>query len=624
MELLRESSSTIAEIAFETGFNSVTYFNKCFNDHYGYPPGVANNSSHEIEILEQPKQQNEKKGIGKKKISVIYFIVVLSILLLVTIIFIVWKPFKDAVEPKDKSIAVLPFINDSPEETEMYFINGTMEAILINLGKIEDLRVVSRNSVEQYRNNPKPTLVVAEEMNVTYVLEGSGHRDGDMVRLFVQLIDATKDQHIWSKSYDANIEEIFTLQSEIAQMVAGEIEVIITPEEMALIEKIPTTNQTAYDLYLKARAIADWNSSNDDIEQSIELLRYSIEYDPTFAAPLVSMGTLYQALLNRNPVDNHNYLDSVIVYSNRAISLDDKNDGAYRLKGDCYIRTNDMRKAVDQYNKAIELYPNQPWAYGSMGWLYFRQNDFPQSIKNFYKSVQLNRGEELPRGLKALGLAYNQTGFHKKFKEILKQAWLLDGDTVDFYNWYSFADLTAGNFAEALESAHKVYEIDTSDLYNLSYLMLIHHFINQNNMALKYCNLYIDKMEDLGQFIPYFMPWVIYTLSQAGNDKRASFYQEKLIRYYQDGHSESNQLDQLLALVLISAMNGESEKMYNYLADINRQEKLYVWVNSLRVDPIFSDRIEEHEFLDIIGEIEKKFELQVEQNRLFLEENNML
>jgi len=89
----------------------------------------------------------------------------------------------------EKSIAVLPFKNDSPDEEKMYFINGTMEAILDNLCKIQDMRVVSRNSVEQYRDNPKPTPTVSEEMNVSYILEGSGHRDGENVRLIVQLLD---------------------------------------------------------------------------------------------------------------------------------------------------------------------------------------------------------------------------------------------------------------------------------------------------------------------------------------------------------------------------------------------------------------------------------------------------
>ena len=143
----------------------------------------------------------------------------------------------------------LPFKNDSPDQERMYFINGTMEAILDNLCKIEDLRVPGRTSVEQYRDNPKPIPTVAEELDVSYILEGSGHRDGNNVRLIIQLLDGRKDQHLWSKTYDSDIEEIFSMQSEIAQLVAAEIEAFITPEEKQLIEKVPTANLTALDFY---------------------------------------------------------------------------------------------------------------------------------------------------------------------------------------------------------------------------------------------------------------------------------------------------------------------------------------------------------------------------------------
>lgn len=138
----------------------------------------------------------------------------------------------------------------------MYFIDGTMEAILDNLGKIGSIRVVSRTSVEQYRNHPKPIKDIGREMNVSYVVEGSGLKDGEKIKLTVKLIDAENDKRLWSNNYNADIKDIFALLSEIAQQVAQEIRAIITPEEKALIEKIPTTSQTAWDLYLQASSIA--------------------------------------------------------------------------------------------------------------------------------------------------------------------------------------------------------------------------------------------------------------------------------------------------------------------------------------------------------------------------------
>ncbi|MEJ2596670.1 MAG: hypothetical protein P8100_16460 [bacterium] len=132
-----------------------------------------------------------------------------------------------------KSIAVLPFVNDSPAQENEFFINGTMESILNNLCKIKDLRVVSRSSVEQYRDTIVPIPEIARAMMTGYILEGSMQKIGQHIRITVQLIDQN-DRHVWSEQYDREIEKLedqFALQSEIAEMVAREIHAVVTPEE---------------------------------------------------------------------------------------------------------------------------------------------------------------------------------------------------------------------------------------------------------------------------------------------------------------------------------------------------------------------------------------------------------
>ncbi len=154
----------------------------------------------------------------------------------------------------DKSIAVLPFRNESSDDENTYFINGVMESILDNLSRVKDLRVPSRNSVEKYRDDPKSTPVVAEEMDVGYVLEGSGQKVGNRLLLTLKLIVGDDDRHIWSKQYDREIErveDLIDIQKEVAQLVASEIEAVITPEEKQLIEKLPTSDLNAYDYYLQ-------------------------------------------------------------------------------------------------------------------------------------------------------------------------------------------------------------------------------------------------------------------------------------------------------------------------------------------------------------------------------------
>ena len=244
---------------------------------------------------------------------------------------------KTGAEFLDKSIAVLPFINDSPEETDMYFINGTMESILDNLCKIKDLRVVSRTSTEQYRDNPKPIPIVGKEMNVSYVIEGSGLKQDENIRLTIQLIDAVHDQHLWSRTYDRKISQIFELQSEIAQLVAEEIKAAITPEEKERIEKIPTSSLKAYDYYQRGQEefmkyVMD-RSNREAMTHAEEFYKNALELDSAIAPAYVGLAKIYAAKNYWKEYFSENFLDSGLILSDKALSFDPQLSEAYSLRG---------------------------------------------------------------------------------------------------------------------------------------------------------------------------------------------------------------------------------------------------------------------------------------------------
>jgi TolB-like protein len=153
----------------------------------------------------------------------------------------------------EKSIAVLPFKYMSDESEKQYLADGAMDDIILHLSKIEDLRVMSRTSVEQYRETDKTATVICQELDVAYLLEGSFQKHGDQVRLIVQLIRPGKEGHIWANEYNRSWKDIFSVQSEVAQNIARELHAVITPEEIQLIEKKPTTSLTAYDFYQRGR-----------------------------------------------------------------------------------------------------------------------------------------------------------------------------------------------------------------------------------------------------------------------------------------------------------------------------------------------------------------------------------
>jgi TolB-like protein/AraC-like DNA-binding protein len=211
IELLKDADLNISEIGFRVGFGSSSYFIKCFHEEYGYPPGEFEiNNKTEIESdFELPTQQEPTEAIQNK--SPFYWIG--GIIITIVLIAFVWlNPNLLSRNDSDKSIAVLPFINDSSDSTNIHIINGLLESVLNNLQKIEDLRVVSRTSVEKYRNQPKNISEIAKELDVTYIVEGSGQKIDNQILLNIQLIEAQTDRHLWANQYKNEVADIFTLQ----------------------------------------------------------------------------------------------------------------------------------------------------------------------------------------------------------------------------------------------------------------------------------------------------------------------------------------------------------------------------------------------------------------------------
>jgi TolB-like protein len=205
----------------------------------------------------------------------------------------------------DKSIAILPFKSLSDDPEKQYITDGVMDAILLNLSKIEDLRVLSSTSVEQYRMTDKTASEIRQELDVAYLLEGSFRKYGDQARLIVQLIQPSLEGHAWANQYDREWTDIFAVESEVAQAIAGELEAVITPMEKRRIERIPTSSMTAYDYYQRARynyydiylITGDLQARNQAEFQAKKCL----EYDSSFAECYVILAGIHVAKTWRMP-----------------------------------------------------------------------------------------------------------------------------------------------------------------------------------------------------------------------------------------------------------------------------------------------------------------------------------
>lgn len=204
-----------------------------------------------------------------------------------------------AAEPADagKSVAVLPFANFSPDADNEFFAEGLQDEVITALAKIHDLKVISRTSVMAYKNPEGRNLKkIASDLGVASILEGSVQRAGGKVHLNVQLIDARSDEHLWAESYTNDLTDIFSLESSLAQQIAGALKANLTPNESALIARRPTQNQAAYDLYLRAGVLNEnlsGASTRDDLEHVISLYGQAEAMDPSFSLAHMQASVLH-------------------------------------------------------------------------------------------------------------------------------------------------------------------------------------------------------------------------------------------------------------------------------------------------------------------------------------------
>lgn len=291
-------------------------------------------------------------------------------------------------EIADKSIAVLPFKNESSDSLNLYFVNGLMESALNKLQKIGDLRVISRTSVEKYRNTNKGIPEIAEELNVNYLVEGSGQRFEDQVLLNIQLIEAASDQPIWVEQYNREVRDVFALQNEVAKEIATAIKAIVTPAELKQIEKLPTESLLAYDYYLQAldlfytRPIEGW-------EKAIPLFEQAIEQDPEFALAYANIAISYY-LLEMSQIEKQ-YTEKININADKALLYDSKSAESLVAKAFYYIQTKEYQLALPHYKKALEYNPNSSLTVQMLADFYYRL--IPNSDKYLeyaLKGVQLN------------------------------------------------------------------------------------------------------------------------------------------------------------------------------------------------------------------------------------------
>ena len=304
MEMLQTNVATASEIAYRVGFSSPTYFNSSFNKYYGYPPGevkLRNALKVESDNEEQPRILITETITIKRRLYDLrtYIIGFLALILVVVLGYYNYAKSgsntasKATIGEFENSIAVLPFKNMSGNPENEAFCDGMTTAIISRLSKIKGIsRVISQTSVMSYKDQQKAMTVIADELDVHYILESGFQKSGDEIKINLQLIDGTMDKLIWSQEYDGNFESIFKIQAEVAEMVANQLNVEVTDTEKVEIQQEMTNNTEAYENYLLAEQLHTVFSVKN-IVASRKYYERAIALDSLFVEAYLRLGLTY-------------------------------------------------------------------------------------------------------------------------------------------------------------------------------------------------------------------------------------------------------------------------------------------------------------------------------------------
>ncbi|HEY4301472.1 MAG TPA: TIR domain-containing protein [Candidatus Didemnitutus sp.] len=302
----------------------------------------------------------------------------------------------------DKSIAVLPFANMSAEKDNEFFVDGMHDEVITALAKIHDLKVISRTSVMAYKNPEGRNLKrIAGELGVATILEGSVQRAGNKVHLNAQLIDARTDEHLWADTFNGDASDIFALQASLAQKIAAALKATLTPDEKSLMERRPTDNQEAYNLFLRARALqeeAGENGAIGDYERIVGLYEQAVAKDPSFGLAQSQVALVHSLMYW------FGFLDPTPA---RAEKMKAAVDAAVRLAPDApethlavgayhYRVERDWRKALGEFHIAEAGLPNDAQLFFWLAIAHRRLGDWTESLGYFERSVALNPRDLAP------------------------------------------------------------------------------------------------------------------------------------------------------------------------------------------------------------------------------------
>jgi TolB-like protein/AraC-like DNA-binding protein/Tfp pilus assembly protein PilF len=599
MELFRNSSLNVSEVSRQVGFNSTSYFIKCFREYYGYPPGEVGKR----DVTEPAIENHSPRKIAR---FVPGFVAALALVVAGIAAYFYFNLAKSPSE--EKSIAVLPFKNDSSDSSNVYLINGLMESTMNNLQQINGLRVVSRTSAEKYRNATKSIPEMAKELNVRYFIEGSGQKIGDRIVLNIQLVEASTDRHLWAKQYRREAKDIFELQREIAKNIAEEIEIVITPEVEQRLEKKPTDDLVAYDLFLKGRELFH-KSGVQDLNDAIPYFNQAIERDHEFALAYANAVMVYY-YLDVFSFDKK-YTHQITSYADKALLYDPKSGESLIAKALSFATQKDYESATLFFERALEYYPNHSLV------VHFLTEFYSLHVPNSRKyleyaiigaTVDIDLLDSAAKSFKYFHLANGlvQNGFIDEAQHYMDVS--LAYDPHNFFACYVNAYVRfakSKDFKKTRELLLKELNKNPNRLDIVQEVARVTFYMKDYKEAYAYYEKYLKLKEQyrVDLFRSEELKIAIVLDKLGHHDKALPF-----VKSFKDFAEKDRSMYRHLFMGSYYAYQKNNEKALEYLKLFSTENNFQYWILFMDTDPVFEDIKDLPEFKEVVRIIHEKFQ----------------
>jgi serine/threonine protein kinase/Flp pilus assembly protein TadD len=420
------------------------------------------------EMLEDLKAARGGQAIqfkrGHHKVKLWQLVIASTALItLALILLLLFFPSNDIARNR-KSIAVLPFKNMSDSKEDEYFSDGITEDVINQISKMPGLAVISRTSVMVYKNSNKSIWDIGKDLNVDVILESSVRRSNDRIRIVSKLIDVNTDNPIWSESYDRPFQDVFEIQSDVAQNISRAMTLKLGPDSLKIIKQRPIGEITAYDYYLKGREYY-YRFRKKDNEKAITYFEKAIALEPRYTIALAGLADAYSqgvAKFGYSP----NWIDSALDLSSEAVNIDFSVSEAHKALALAYSGKGWHQQAIQCYLKSIVLNPNYVTAIGNLGAEYSFIGEYYNALTWFKKAVPLD--PTFPFSYYTVGGTYSNLDNYEKAMEWFNKCLQIDPDFQFVHGGLGIMYLRQGKYQQSYAEAMAILSKAPNDLEGLS------------------------------------------------------------------------------------------------------------------------------------------------------------